>query len=93
MVLQKQNKTKGSALRNVCNGVYIIHTEGKNYSAESTYYAVFKLYAFKKIFNHQNMDILYVMGVLYIFFQKTATFNKRLILKNRKLLAFKYFIV
>lgn len=34
-----------------------------------------------------------MMVILYITFQKTATFNKRLILKKGKLLAFKDIIV
>lgn len=93
MVFKKQNKTERSSFGNICNGMYIVHTEGKNNTADGTYYTVFQFYTFKKIFNHRNISILFVMGVLYIFFQKTATFNKTLIFKRVKLLAFKCFIV
>ena len=93
MVLEKKNQSQGAALGNICHGVNIIHSEGKNNSAESADYAVFRFYAFNKIFNHQKPFILCVMAVLYIVFQKTATFNKRLIFKKGKLLAFKLVIV
>ena len=93
MMLKKQNKPQRTALRYIGNGVNIVHPEGKNNSAESTDYAVFRFYAFNKIFNHQNPYILYEIAVLYIVFQKIATFNKRLILKKGKLLAFKLVIV
>ena len=93
MVLEKKNQSQSAALGNICYGVNIIHSEGKNNSAESTDYAVFRFYAFKKIFNHQKPYILYEIAVLYIVFQKIATFNKRLILKKGKLLAFKLVIV
>ena len=40
MVLEKKNQSQSAALGNICHGVNIIHSEGKNNSAESADYAV-----------------------------------------------------